>query len=845
MTSPVIALAVMLLSLVLISVAGIILYRIVWQFWESWRLRKKGYKHISEMINDDPTYQGNMAKTLLPIFKKAGLVEYETRKVKSYDVDLFGKRKTVVLDDTKAIGPQKVKLSEDKIIVVYPKKLAEGKKPIENSPILEKVLNEAGYINGRLVPRKIKEELNTYHYLIRTKRDPIFEGKGTLLQNIQVFNEKVGEPLRAKTAKNGVEYLFLGELSNPYADYDQLISLPLDTNPYLIIVGRPGSGKTKTALSLLTSLKLTYGDRVKIGGIADGKQTADFDPLSEYVSELPVAKLGGDGQIELANVLKEAYDEMSRRQRLLTKEALSTITDYNNKYPDNPIPRYVVIVDEFAQYGADYAKEADTPSSVSWFLNKLLRLGRALNVSVILMSQRFQSSDFPTPLRSQFGLRLVHRVDDKDKAFNKVEGITLQTGEFALVSDEINCRTNPETIITSRLPFIGDGDTPEKTYQRVFGEKIDTTKKRDFDYEMIYATKSNKGIESLGKKELNNYILRLFLAQEGYEIFEKNDPASRYISFKAKKGETYYCGGVMEPSEISDKFMALVEDEMTGDTNPYQNYLFFIKGKMKTADRRSIQEGMFPKRWTFISSDDGLFKRLNQAFENYNNSQNSTEFEELLGFKEMFETQEEESQESIQNLKDIIKDKNTSRKGDNFERYYAEILRQKGYTYVQRMEKLKERGLVKFPGGYGDGGTDIVAKKDNTLLLVQNKCYKGGLVPVQSVSDFVGRVSLVIEKLKLAEIITGNEEVMLEFVSTSDFSPHCFEVEKVNKNLKLINKNMLNNMIKKLGSQKETNVIELEPKKKRRGRPKGSKDKSQRKKRQDDPSKFLKGGSDE
>ena len=89
MSSPAIALAVMLLSLVLISVAGIILYRIVWQFWESWRLRKKGYKHISEMISDDPTYQGNMAKTLLPIFKKAGLVEYETRKVKSYDVDLF------------------------------------------------------------------------------------------------------------------------------------------------------------------------------------------------------------------------------------------------------------------------------------------------------------------------------------------------------------------------------------------------------------------------------------------------------------------------------------------------------------------------------------------------------------------------------------------------------------------------------------------------------------------------------------------------------------------------------------------------------------------------------------
>lgn len=181
--------------------------------------------------------------------------------------------------------------------------------------------------------------------------------------------EKVALPVPVGVSQSGLEVFDLAE------------------SPHLLVAGAPGYGKSNFLHVLIHSLLL----EVKIG-IIDMKRL-EFAYLRGYCALARHEK-------EALSLMKAVNKEMERRIDVLEKAGVVKVQDYTG----SDMPFIVLIIDELAEIKDD---------DVLYYIDRIVRLARAVGISVVGATQRPSTTVINGDTRAMFAARLCYQVADE------------------------------------------------------------------------------------------------------------------------------------------------------------------------------------------------------------------------------------------------------------------------------------------------------------------------------------------------------------------------------------------------------------------------------------------------
>ncbi|MCY4175440.1 MAG: FtsK/SpoIIIE domain-containing protein [Acidimicrobiaceae bacterium] len=190
-------------------------------------------------------------------------------------------------------------------------------------------------------------------------------------------------------------------------------SLMLDLvadGPHLLIGGTTGSGKSELLRSLVAGLALSADPDHLAFVLIDYKGGAAFDRCAEMPHVAGMVTDLDDRLAERALLCLEA--ELRHREQRLRSVGAEDLTAFRSRSPGSgePLPRLVVVVDEFATLAAELPE----------FLSSLVGIaqrGRSLGVHMVLATQRpagVVTDDIRANTSCRIALRMTDRHDSND-----------------------------------------------------------------------------------------------------------------------------------------------------------------------------------------------------------------------------------------------------------------------------------------------------------------------------------------------------------------------------------------------------------------------------------------------
>lgn len=134
------------------------------------------------------------------------------------------------------------------------------------------------------------------------------------------------------------------------AGEELLFELGINTAHHGLIGGDTGFGKSILLHVIINSLAITYShDELELY-LCDFKEGVEFKDYAEYqLPHLRVIGIESDPEYGLS-ILRALDEELQRRGKLFKDARVSNIQEYRDKYPDERMPRILLIVDEYQEF---------------------------------------------------------------------------------------------------------------------------------------------------------------------------------------------------------------------------------------------------------------------------------------------------------------------------------------------------------------------------------------------------------------------------------------------------------------------------------------------------------------
>lgn len=164
----------------------------------------------------------------------------------------------------------------------------------------------------------------------------------------------------------------------------QHLKLGKGTSQHMLVAGKTGSGKSTFLHILITNLALHYSPDEVNFFLIDFKKGVEFKDYATL--QLPHAKviaIESDREFGVS-ALQRLDQVLQERGELFRKHGVQDIAGYRDANPKSPLPRILLVVDEFQEFFIEDDKLSQTASQL---LDRLVRQGRAFGVHVILGSQ--------------------------------------------------------------------------------------------------------------------------------------------------------------------------------------------------------------------------------------------------------------------------------------------------------------------------------------------------------------------------------------------------------------------------------------------------------------------------
>lgn len=164
----------------------------------------------------------------------------------------------------------------------------------------------------------------------------------------------------------------------------QYLALGRGTRQHALIAGKTGSGKSTLFHVIITNLALWYSPEQVEFYLVDFKKGVEFKCYA--AKQLPHARvvaIESDREFGLS-VLQRVDEELRRRGEIFRELRVQDLTGYRKAGGTEPIPRTLLIIDEFQEF---FVEDDRAAQNAAVLLDRLVRQGRAFGIHVLLGSQ--------------------------------------------------------------------------------------------------------------------------------------------------------------------------------------------------------------------------------------------------------------------------------------------------------------------------------------------------------------------------------------------------------------------------------------------------------------------------
>lgn len=212
-----------------------------------------------------------------------------------------------------------------------------------------------------------------------------------------------GDMLLHKDADGGVTEV-------PVDGLRYVMGVDLDDKPLLsekfvglLISGTTGSGKSQHVLSLINQLMIRHHPKYLQFSLIDPVGKTFF--LYKDSPHLLHPPLLASNENDLIRVYSSINKELDSRTKDFVTHEIYDIDQWNKRFPENPKPRIVVIVEEHAEAVTKMDRDL-----VNETLTRVCRIGRGYGVTVVICTQYVQVDDFKFKDQKSLLRNLGHRV---------------------------------------------------------------------------------------------------------------------------------------------------------------------------------------------------------------------------------------------------------------------------------------------------------------------------------------------------------------------------------------------------------------------------------------------------
>ncbi|MEO8352605.1 MAG: FtsK/SpoIIIE domain-containing protein, partial [Chthoniobacteraceae bacterium] len=164
----------------------------------------------------------------------------------------------------------------------------------------------------------------------------------------------------------------------------QMLAIGKGTRQHALFAGKTGSGKSTLFHVIITNLALTCSPEEVEFYLIDFKKGVEFKCYAE--KRLPHAKvvaIESDREFGLS-VLERVDEELKRRGDMFRALGVQDIPGYKRAGGTEPIPRCLLIIDEFQEF---FVEDDTIAQNASVLFDRIVRQGRAFGIHVLLGSQ--------------------------------------------------------------------------------------------------------------------------------------------------------------------------------------------------------------------------------------------------------------------------------------------------------------------------------------------------------------------------------------------------------------------------------------------------------------------------
>ncbi len=192
----------------------------------------------------------------------------------------------------------------------------------------------------------------------------------------------------------------------------QQLSLGRSTSQHVLIAGKTGSGKSNLLHVLATSAMLWYGpDQLELY-LVDFKKGVEFKTYATPgLPHIRAVAIESDREFGLS-VLQKLDDKLRQRGDLFRAHSVQSLAQFRAKNPTIPMPRTLLIIDEFQEF---FVEDDRIAQDASLLLDRLVRQGRAFGMHVLLASQTLSGAyALSRSTMGQMAVRIALRCSETD-----------------------------------------------------------------------------------------------------------------------------------------------------------------------------------------------------------------------------------------------------------------------------------------------------------------------------------------------------------------------------------------------------------------------------------------------
>ncbi|MEZ6065329.1 MAG: FtsK/SpoIIIE domain-containing protein [Planctomycetaceae bacterium] len=192
----------------------------------------------------------------------------------------------------------------------------------------------------------------------------------------------------------------------------QHLRLGKGTSQHMLVAGKTGSGKSTYLHGLITNVALHYSpDEVRFY-LIDFKKGVEFKDYAAFrLPHADVIAIESDREFGVST-LGRLDEVLQERGELFRRHGVQDIAGFRDANPDRPLPRILLVVDEFQEF---FVEDDRLSQTASLLLDRLVRQGRAFGMHVVLGSQTLGGAySLARSTLGQVAVRVALQCSDAD-----------------------------------------------------------------------------------------------------------------------------------------------------------------------------------------------------------------------------------------------------------------------------------------------------------------------------------------------------------------------------------------------------------------------------------------------